>query len=121
MKRFYKRFREQLDKSKKLASWKPALEKTDVICEECGAGMVKKWGKNGYFLSCSTYPKCKSTRVARGSRRLSLGEPTPTHLETAGGWLTDICASRTRNCPYRRVRPPRSAQVSAAREVHWSA
>ena len=60
--RFYKRFRSQLDKSKKLASWKPKTEKTDIVCEECGAQMVKKWGKNGWFLSCETYPKCKSTR-----------------------------------------------------------
>ncbi len=62
LKRFYKRFREQLDKSKKLAQWKPAAEKTDIVCDECGSFMVKKWGKNGWFLSCETYPKCKSTR-----------------------------------------------------------
>ena len=63
LKRFYKRFREQLDKSKKLASWKPPSEKTDIECEECGEGfMVKKWGKNGWFLSCERYPKCKGTR-----------------------------------------------------------
>ena len=34
LKRFYKRFREQLDKSKKLASWKPAPEKTDIVCDD---------------------------------------------------------------------------------------
>jgi DNA topoisomerase-1 len=63
LKRFYKRFRQQLDSSKKLASWKPASEKTDMGCEECNEGlMVKKWGKNGYFLSCERYPKCKGTR-----------------------------------------------------------
>jgi DNA topoisomerase-1 len=62
LKRFYKRFREQLDSSKKLSSWKPEVEKTDIVCTECGAMMVKKWGKNGWFLSCEKYPKCKSTR-----------------------------------------------------------
>ncbi|MFT3772550.1 MAG: DNA topoisomerase [Minicystis sp.] len=63
LKRFYKRFREQLDKSKKLASWKPEPEKTDIDCEECGQGkMVKKWGKNGWFLSCERYPECKGTK-----------------------------------------------------------
>ena len=63
LKRFYKRFRQQLDSSKKLASWKPPSEKTDITCEECGEGMmVKKWGKNGWFLSCERYPKCKGTR-----------------------------------------------------------
>ncbi|AKT38956.1 type I DNA topoisomerase [Chondromyces crocatus] len=62
LKRFYKRFREQLDSSKKLAPWKPESERTDIVCEECGATMLKKWGKNGWFLSCERYPKCKSTR-----------------------------------------------------------
>ncbi|APR75505.1 DNA topoisomerase I [Minicystis rosea] len=63
LKRFYKRFREQLDKSKKLASWKPESEKTDIVCDECNIGkMVKKWGKNGWFLSCERYPECKGTK-----------------------------------------------------------
>ena len=62
LKRFYKRFREQLDQSKKLASWKPASEKTDFICDDCGSPMQRKWGKNGWFLSCERYPKCKGTR-----------------------------------------------------------
>jgi DNA topoisomerase I len=62
LKRFYKKFREQLDSSKKLSSWKPDVEKTDIVCTECGSMMVKKWGKNGWFLSCERYPKCKSTR-----------------------------------------------------------
>jgi DNA topoisomerase-1 len=62
LKRFYKRFREQLDKSKKLASWKPASEKTEIPCDECGSKMIKKWGKNGWFLSCERYPECKGTK-----------------------------------------------------------
>jgi DNA topoisomerase-1 len=63
LKRFYKKFREQIEMSKKLASWKPKSETTDIACEECGAGvMIKKWGKNGWFLSCERYPKCKATR-----------------------------------------------------------
>jgi DNA topoisomerase-1 len=62
LKRFYKRFSEQLSKSKKLASWKPEPEKTDVPCDECGARMLKKWGKNGWFLSCERYPECKGTK-----------------------------------------------------------
>jgi DNA topoisomerase I len=72
LKRFYKRFREQLDKSKKLKPWKPEAEKTDVVCELCGAKMLKKWSKNGYFLSCETYPDCK------GSMNLAAdGAPAP--------------------------------------------
>lgn len=37
-------------------------ELTDIKCELCGAQMMKRWGRNGWFLGCSTFPKCKSTR-----------------------------------------------------------
>jgi DNA topoisomerase I len=62
LKRFYKRFREQLDKSKKQKAWKPDAEKTEFVCDECGSMMLKKWGRNGYFLSCERYPECKGTK-----------------------------------------------------------
>ena len=62
LKRFYKRFREQLDKSKKQKRWKPEPTETDIVCDECGSKMLKRWSKNGWFLGCSGYPKCKSTQ-----------------------------------------------------------
>jgi DNA topoisomerase-1 len=37
-------------------------ELTDYLCELCGAQMMKRWGRNGWFLGCSTFPKCKFTR-----------------------------------------------------------
>ena len=37
-------------------------EASDENCEECGADMVVKWGRNGRFLACSGYPKCKNTK-----------------------------------------------------------
>jgi DNA topoisomerase-1 len=39
---------------------KPVL--TDYDCPECGSKMMKRWGRNGWFLGCSQYPKCKGTR-----------------------------------------------------------
>ncbi len=62
LKRFYKRFREQLDKSHKQKAWKPEPEETDQVCSECGSKMLKRWSKNGWFLGCSAYPKCKTTQ-----------------------------------------------------------
>jgi DNA topoisomerase-1 len=66
LKRFHKRFREQLEASKKLPSWKPPSEPTALVCEECSSPMIKKWGKKGWFLSCEQYPKCKVTRDLGG-------------------------------------------------------
>jgi DNA topoisomerase-1 len=37
-------------------------ELTDYDCQLCGSKMMKRWGRNGFFLGCSSYPKCKGTR-----------------------------------------------------------
>jgi DNA topoisomerase I len=46
-------------------------EPTDEVCPECGAEtgakLVRKWGRYGWFLSCSRYPDCKYRRNARQS------------------------------------------------------
>jgi len=61
--RFYKKFRSQLDVGKKGKRWNPEPEATDETCEVCGDGvMMKRWSKNGWFLGCANYPKCKNTR-----------------------------------------------------------
>ena len=39
----------------------PAIE-TDEICELCGARMVKKKGRFGYFLACPNFPECTFTK-----------------------------------------------------------
>jgi DNA topoisomerase-1 len=60
---FYDRFSAQLKLSKKGKRWNPEPVPTDEICEVCGNGaMSKRWSKNGWFLGCSNYPKCKNTR-----------------------------------------------------------
>jgi DNA topoisomerase-1 len=67
LKRFYKRFKGQLDKSKKGKRWNPEPKPTGEKCDACPPGlepgeMMKRWSKNGWFLGCSNYPKCKNTR-----------------------------------------------------------
>jgi DNA topoisomerase-1 len=39
---------------------KPTM--TDYECPDCSSKMMRRWGRNGWFLGCSTYPKCKGTR-----------------------------------------------------------
>src|SRR4051812_1296271 len=60
--RFYGRFREVLDGAKKAKRWAPEPEATEFKCDECGSMLNKRWSKNGWFLGCSAYPKCKFTR-----------------------------------------------------------
>lgn len=54
---FYPGFSEQL----KVAS-QDGDEVTDIVCEKCGAPMVRKKGKYGKFLACSNYPQCSNIK-----------------------------------------------------------
>ncbi|MBI3395725.1 MAG: type I DNA topoisomerase [Spirochaetia bacterium] len=36
---------------------------TDLVCEKCGRKMVKKIGRNGYFLACSGFPECRNAKA----------------------------------------------------------
>ena len=60
--RFYARFKKTLDKAKKHKRWTPEPEPTEFTCDECGSRLLKRWSKNGWFLGCEAYPKCKFTR-----------------------------------------------------------
>ena len=59
-------------------------ELTDFKCDICGSAMMKRWGRNGFFLGCSTYPKCK------GTRNLPLGVDCP----KCGGEVIEIRAKK---------------------------
>lgn len=37
-------------------------EITDILCEKCGAPMIRKNGRYGKFLACSNYPKCSNIK-----------------------------------------------------------
>jgi DNA topoisomerase I len=50
-------------------------EKTDQVCERCGAAMTVKSGRHGPFLACSGYPECRNTRPLPGPPT-STGEAT---------------------------------------------
>lgn len=38
-------------------------QQTDYVCEKCGKNMVKKIGRNGYFLACPGFPECRNARA----------------------------------------------------------
>jgi DNA topoisomerase-1 len=60
---FYKTFHLAIEKAKhEMKDIKHEGIQTDITCELCGMHMVIKWGRNGQFLSCSGYPKCKNTK-----------------------------------------------------------
>ncbi len=63
LKEFYTPFEKDLEMAKvSMRDVKREQIPTDALCEQCGSKMVKRWGKRGYFLACSSYPECRYTR-----------------------------------------------------------
>ncbi len=61
LRRFYGPFRDQLKDAEHTlvhakAETQPAPD--EYKCPQCGSGLVYRFGKNGRFLSCATYPAC---------------------------------------------------------------
>lgn len=57
---FWNSFSGLLTKSSSSERIKIAPEKTDIMCDKCGAVMVVREGRYGKFLGCSAYPKCNN-------------------------------------------------------------
>lgn len=63
LRNFYGKFSVDLKSAEEgLKDKKKASIPTDEVCENCGAGMVIKFGRFGQFLACANYPECKTTR-----------------------------------------------------------
>jgi len=59
LKDFYGPFKENLQTAQiKMKHAKAETAPSEYKCPQCGQQLVYKFGKNGRFLSCSTYPKC---------------------------------------------------------------
>jgi len=66
--KFYWPFEAELKKKYlEIAKKKTVVEKTDEICEKCGAAMVIRTGRFGKFLACSNFPKCRNTKAIEKS------------------------------------------------------
>ncbi len=56
---FYGPFRQNLDRAhEEMVHAKAETEPAPHECAKCGAGTMYRFGRNGRFLSCATYPDC---------------------------------------------------------------
>jgi len=57
---FYGPFKQNLETAQeRMTHAKAESTPSEYTCPDCGKPMVYRFGKNGRFLSCSTYPECK--------------------------------------------------------------
>ena len=83
LKEFYHPFQKDLEMAKvSMRDVKREKIPTDAFCELCHSRMVKRWGKRGYFLACSAYPKCRYTREVEGNEEKK--EETEARCEKCG-------------------------------------
>ncbi len=77
-------FKESLERAKtEMRDVKREEIPTEHTCEQCGSPMIIRWGRNGSFLACQAYPKCRNTREYKrlmGGKIEVLPEETTTEL-----------------------------------------
>ncbi len=62
LKTFYDDFMAQVEDIDIRKEKEKIAQKTDMKCEKCGSPMLIRWSKQGPFLGCSNFPKCKNTK-----------------------------------------------------------
>ena len=77
LEKFWSDFAGQLEDAQKAlaqASYELPVEKTDIICDKCGATMIVKNGRFGKFAACPNYPTCKNTKPLGAPKAEGEGE-----------------------------------------------
>ena len=60
LRQFYGPFKQSLEAAYEgMGHAKAETEAAPHVCPQCGGGTVYRFGRNGRFLSCSSYPDCK--------------------------------------------------------------
>ncbi len=90
---FYKPFAVLLETAAtKMRNVKAEVEPTEHNCDKCGSPMVIRWGRNGKFLACSAFPKCRNTKPViedeNGNMQIAPTETTDKKCPECGADMT---------------------------------
>ena len=62
------------------------------VCDKCGASMLIREGKNGPFIACSAFPKCKNTKpLTESALSVAPGSSPPSATKAADTTLPVAC------------------------------
>ena len=89
---FYEDFHTNLKKKETEINKKDIMpeEKSNEICDKCGASMIIKTGRFGKFLACSAYPDCKNIKKY-GNEENVAKEIDPKILELQKKYEGQVC------------------------------
>ncbi|MFH1412751.1 MAG: type I DNA topoisomerase [bacterium] len=91
---FYEPFHKNLTEKYKEVNKKDIMpeEKTDEVCDKCGAKMIVKMGRYGKFLACSAFPNCKNIKSVPGTDRDKDGKDDNKEIEELNKkYKNEIC------------------------------
>jgi len=75
---FYEPFRAAVQLAmKEMVDVRSETKETGEKCERCGAPLIRRWGRAGWFLACKAYPKCTFTKDVPGAEGTHGGAPLP--------------------------------------------
>jgi len=91
---FYTDFHDNLKKKEEEIKKSDIMpeEKSNEVCDKCGAPMIIKTGRFGKFLACSAYPECKNIKKYAGEGgAFEKKEPDPKVLELQKKYEGEVC------------------------------
>ncbi len=94
LEKFYSPFAEALNQANdKMTNIKAEGILTNIDCPECGNSLNIKIGKNGTFLSCASYPKCKYSRSYKRDENGGVIPIEPVNITEHSDKMCDKCGS----------------------------
>ncbi len=80
---FYLPFHENLNKKYEEINKQDIMpeEKSNEVCDKCGAPMIIKTGRYGKFLACSAFPECKNIKSISGTDKDKNGKDDSKEIE----------------------------------------
>ncbi len=91
---FYSEFSQNLENKYKEINKSDIMpeEKSEEICDKCGAKMIIKTGRYGKFLACSAFPECKNIKKMSGQGESTPDKPVdPKVLELEKKYEGEVC------------------------------
>lgn len=88
---FWQAFKKRLDEaSTRMRNVRREIVTTDIKCDKCGEPMVLRWGRNGRFLACSAYPRCRNAKAYTSDREQGEDSLFQRHVKKTD-FLCDKC------------------------------
>lgn len=93
---FWDGFKGELERAEQMiqpGNYELPVEKTDMVCEKCGATMVVKNGRFGKFAACPNYPTCKNTKPLVAPSNSAEGAADGKTAPAVADFKCELCGS----------------------------